>query len=100
MLKRARISIRFGTLNNCLFDAANSVGALCLGNAVILPGHTGPLPDRCGNSMLGIQHVAIWDSEDRTLLKLLDTPSLPAGRRAALEQQRASVQTLLRKASR
>ncbi|WP_433860344.1 integrase [Streptomyces kronopolitis] len=105
MLKKARISIRFGTLNNCLFDAANPVGALCLENAVIPPGHTGPLPDRCrpercGNSMLGVQHVAIWDSEDRTLLKLLDTPGLPAGRRAALEQQRADVHTLLRKVPR
>ncbi|MGY5533915.1 integrase [Streptomyces sp. C-3] len=102
MLKKARISIRFGTLNNCLFDAANPVGALCLENTLLPPGHTGPLPDRCrpercGNSMLGIQHAAIWDSEDRTLLKLLDTPGLPAGRRAALEQQRSDVQTLLRK---
>ncbi|MFG2671559.1 integrase [Streptomyces sp. NPDC048445] len=105
MLRKARISIRFGTLNNCLFDAANPVGALCLENAVIPSGHTGPLPDRCrpercGNSMLGTQHVAIWDSEERTLLKLLDTPGLPAGRRAALEQQRADVHTLLRKVPR
>ncbi|MFF7234510.1 hypothetical protein [Streptomyces sioyaensis] len=50
--------------------------------------------------MLGTQHVAIWDSEDRTLLKLLDTPGLPAGGRAALEQQRADVHTLLRKVPR
>ncbi|MGW5401961.1 integrase [Streptomyces sp. NPDC003952] len=105
MLRKARISIRFGTLNNCLFDAANPVGALCLENAVIPPGHTGPLPDRCrpercGNSMLAAQHLVIWDSEDRTLLKLLDTPGLPPGRRAALEQQQADVRTLLRKVPR
>ncbi|MEU6352988.1 hypothetical protein ABZ896_27285 [Streptomyces sp. NPDC047072] len=28
LLKQARISIRFGTLNNCLFDAANPAGTI------------------------------------------------------------------------
>ncbi|MFJ3791481.1 hypothetical protein [Kitasatospora sp. NPDC090091] len=105
LLKRARLAIRFGTLNNCLFDAANPAGALCLENTVIPPGHTGPLqdrcrPDRCGNSMIGPQHIEIWDSEERSLTKLLATPRLAPGHRAALEQQRSDAQAVLRKAGR
>jgi hypothetical protein len=102
LLKKARIAIRFGTLNNCLFDTANPAGALCLENAQIPPGHSGPLPDRCrpercSNSMLGVEHIPLWDSEHRTLLTLLDTPGLPPPRRAALEQQHADVAAMLNK---
>ncbi|MGW2081178.1 hypothetical protein ACWCOW_30310 [Streptomyces sp. NPDC001939] len=42
LLKQARISIRFGTLNNCLFDEANPSGTVCLENTMIPPGHSGP----------------------------------------------------------
>ncbi|MET7593863.1 integrase [Streptomyces sp. NPDC005481] len=105
LLKQARVSIRFGALNNCLFDVANPVGAVCLENTVIPPGHTGPLPDRCrpdrcGNSMIGPQHVEIWDSEERSLTKLLETRRLALGHRAALEQQRDEARAVLRKAGR
>jgi hypothetical protein len=105
LLKKARISIHFGTLNNCLFDAANPTGAACLENAVIPAGHTGPLsdrcrPGRCGNSMIAPKHVEIWDSEERSLAKLLETRTLAPGHRAALEQQRAEAKTVLRKAGR
>ncbi|MYQ94844.1 integrase [Streptomyces sp. SID4946] len=105
LLKQARVSIRFGTLNNCLFDAANPAGAVCLENTVIPPGHTGPLPDRCrpdrcGNSMIGPQHVEIWGSEERSLTRLLDTRRLAPGHRAALEQQRDEARAVLRKAGR
>ncbi|GAA2750352.1 integrase [Kitasatospora cinereorecta] len=105
LLKQARVSIRFGTLNNCLFDAANPAGALCLENTVIPPGHTGPLqdrcrPDRCGNSMIGPQHIEIWDSEERSLTRLLEARRLAPGHRAALEQQRSEAQAVLRKAGR
>ncbi|MFJ3301413.1 integrase [Streptomyces bacillaris] len=105
LLKQARVSIRFGTLNNCLFDAANPVGAVCLENTVIPPGHTGPLPDRCrpdrcGNSVIGPQHVEIWDSEERSLTRLLETRRLAPGHRAALEQQQSEAQAVLRKAGR
>ncbi|MFI6145107.1 integrase [Streptomyces sp. NPDC051109] len=103
LLKQARVSIRFGTLNNCLF--ANPAGAVCLDNTVIPPGHTGPLPDRCrpdrcGNSMIGPQHVEIWDSEQRSLTRLLESRRLAPGHRAALEQQRSEAQAVLRKAGR
>ncbi|MFF2132424.1 integrase [Streptomyces olivochromogenes] len=105
LLKKARVSIRFGTLNNCLFDAANPAGAVCLENTVIPPGHTGPLPDRCrpdrcGNSVIGPQHVEIWDSEERSLTRLLESRRLAPGHRAALEQQRSEAQAVLRKAGR
>ncbi|MFF2409773.1 integrase [Streptomyces sp. NPDC058092] len=105
LLKQARVSIRFGTLNNCLFDATNPAGAVCLENTVIPPGHTGPLPDRCrpdrcGNSMIGPQHVEIWDSEERSLTKLLESRRLAPGHRSALEQQRSEAQAVLRKAGR
>jgi hypothetical protein len=70
MLRKSRITIRFGTLNNCLFDPANPTGALCLENATIPDGHSGPLhercrPDRCRNSMIGVKHLAIHDSHRR-----------------------------------
>ncbi|MEV0636337.1 integrase [Streptomyces sp. NPDC050619] len=105
LLKQARVSIRFGTLNHCLFDAANPAGAVCLENTVIPPGHTGPLqdrcrPDRCGNSMIGPQHVEIWDSEERSLTRLLEIRRLAPGHRAALEQQRSEAQAVLRKVGR
>ncbi|MFJ2898982.1 hypothetical protein ACIO87_29325 [Streptomyces sp. NPDC087218] len=78
LLRKARITIRFGTLNHCLFDGASPVGAVCLENTVLPVGHTGPLdnrrrPDRCHNSMIGPEHLPIYDSHRRTQLKLLDT---------------------------
>jgi hypothetical protein len=92
MLRKARITIRFGMLNNCLFDEANPKGAVCLENAVIPAGHTGPLegrcrPDRCRNSMIGIEHVPIYDSHRRTQLKLLETRRLPAARKAVIRRE-------------
>ena len=85
--------------------AAHAVARGLPPDAVIPPGHTGPLPDRCrpdrcGNSMIGPQHVEIWNSEDRSLARLLESPHLAAGHRAALEQQRSEAQAVLRKASR
>ncbi|MFE0381801.1 hypothetical protein ACFW1M_41020 [Streptomyces inhibens] len=71
---------------------------------MIPPGHAGPLqvrcrPGRCGNSMIGPQHVEIWTSEERSLTKLLQSGGLASGHRATLEQQRAEAQAVLRKAS-
>lgn len=61
LLRRSRITIRFGTLNHCLFDPANPTGAACLENTVVPEGHAGPLhdrcrPDRCPNK-IGRAHV-------------------------------------------
>ena len=47
LLRKARISIRFGVLNHCVMDENNPVGAACLEHAVVPEGHKGPLHDRC-----------------------------------------------------
>ncbi|MFC9251763.1 integrase [Amycolatopsis thailandensis] len=103
MLRKSRITIRFGTLNNCLFDPANPAGALCLENATIPDRHSGPLhercrPDRCRNSMIGVEHLAIHDSHRRIHLKLLDTPSLPPARKAVIRREIDQATTILDRA--
>lgn len=92
LLRKARITIRFGALNNCLFDPAHPAGALCLENATVPEGHTGPLhercrPDRCRNSMISVEHVAIHDSHRRIHLKLLNTPGPPPARKALTRRE-------------
>ncbi|GAB7028596.1 hypothetical protein AB0G35_34445 [Streptomyces sp. NPDC021749] len=92
MLRKARITIRFGMLNNCLSDEANPKGAACLENAVIPAGHTGPLegrcrPDRSRNSVIGIEHVPIYDSHRRTQLKLLQPRRLPTARKSIIRRE-------------
>jgi len=100
MLRKARITIRFGTLNNCLFDAANPAGAVCLENAVLPAGHTGPLeercrPDKCRNSMIGVEHVAIHDSHRRRQLVLLETPRLPKPKQELIRREIERVDAVL-----
>lgn len=103
LLRKIRITIRFGTLNNCLYDGTNPAGAVCLENAIIPAGHTGPLdercrPDRCGNSMIGIEHVPIHDSHRRTQLKLLETPGLPKCRKELVTRELQRVEAVLEEA--
>jgi hypothetical protein len=102
LLRKARITIRFGALNNCMFDEANPSGAVCLENSIVPPGHTGPLeercrPDRCHNSMIGVEHVPIYDSHRRTQLKLLDTPRLTPVRRALITRELERTEAVLKK---
>ncbi|MEU3312796.1 hypothetical protein ABZ743_09075 [Streptomyces sp. NPDC006662] len=104
LLRKTRVTIRFGTMNNCLYDDTNPSGAVCLEHAVVPPGHTGPLhnrcrPDRCGNSMIGIEHIPIHDSHRRTQLKLLQTPRLPACRKQLITRELERVEAILDKAS-
>jgi hypothetical protein len=103
LLRKARISIRFGSLSHCAFDEDNPTGAVCLENAIIPTGHKGPLqdrcrPDRCANSVIGPGHLPIWDAERRTLLTLINTPKLPACRKAVLRQELSLVEAVLHKA--
>jgi hypothetical protein len=103
MLQKTRLSIRFGTLNHCVMDENNPAGAACLDDAVIPRGHKGPLqdrcrPDRCVNSVIGPEHLPIWATERQTLLTLIDTPSLPASRKAMLQRELDDVETVLSKA--
>jgi hypothetical protein len=100
LLRKARITIRFGTLNHCLFDPGNPAGAVCLEYATVPTGHTGPLeercrPDRCRNSLIGPEHLAIHDAHRRTQLTLLQTPNLPAGRQALIRRELERVEAVL-----
>ncbi|MEU6567658.1 site-specific integrase [Streptomyces parvulus] len=92
LLRTTRIHIRFGMLNNCTADHTNPVGAVCLENAIIPEGHVGPLdercrPDRCANSMIGPEHLPIYDSYQRKQLELINTPSMPRCRRDLAERE-------------
>ena len=103
LLRKTRISLRFGTLNHCAFDENNPTGAVCLEDAITPVGHTGPLqdrcrPDRCANSMIGPEHLPIWEAEKRSLLTLINTPKLPAYRKAALQQELSHVEAVIHKA--
>jgi hypothetical protein len=103
LLRNARISLRFGVLNHCAMDENNPAGAACLENAVIPEGHKGPLhdrcrPDRCSNSVIAPEHLPIWASERRTLLKLIDRPGLAICRKEMLQRELGAVETVLRRA--
>ncbi|MEV6674948.1 hypothetical protein [Streptomyces sp. NPDC051162] len=92
LLRTTRIHIRFGMLNNCTADHKNPVGAVCLENAIVPEGHVGPLdercrPDRCANSMIGPEHLPIYDSHQRTQLQLINNPSMPTCRRDLAERE-------------
>ena len=102
LLRKARISIRFGVLNHCVMDENNPAGAACLEHAIVPEGHKGPLhdrcrPDRCANSVIGPEHVPIWASERRTLLALIDAPGLSTCRRQALHRELIAVEAILDK---
>ncbi|MFB6615784.1 hypothetical protein ACFCV9_16435 [Streptomyces sp. NPDC056367] len=103
LLRRTRISIRFGKLNHCTMNDADPVGAKCLEDAVVPQGHRGPLldrcqPSRCANSVLGPEHLPIWQAERSSLIKLLDTPKIPKNRRALLEAQLQDVELVIKRA--
>lgn len=101
LLRKARISIRFGKLNHCAVNETNPVGAKCLEGDVKIPeGHRGPLidrcqPGRCANSIIAPAHLSIWNAEKASLLTLLKDPKLPSCRRAALDRQVEDVQTVI-----
>jgi hypothetical protein len=101
LLRKARITVRFGKLNHCTLDESNPAGAKCMeGNVAIPEGHRGPLidrcqPGRCANSIIGTEHLPIWKSEKSSLLTLLDTPNLPTPRRALLQRQCDEVQAVI-----
>jgi hypothetical protein len=104
MLRSTRLSIRFGALNHCVMDENNPAGAACLENATIPEGHKGPLqdrcrPDRCANSVIGPEHLPIWNTERRTLLSLIDTPGLSTCRKAVLRRELADTEAVLGKAT-
>lgn len=103
LLRQARISIRFGTLNHCLFDPANPASALCLEQATSPPGHDGPLPDRCrpgrcGNSIIGPEHLPLYQARRQGLLQLIGAPGMPAPRKELLSRELAEIDTIITRA--
>lgn len=73
---------------------------MCLEHATVPYGHTGPLeercrPDRCHNSLIGIEHIPIHDAHRRTQLTLLNTPDLPAARQALIRRELERVEAVL-----
>ncbi|MGW1957593.1 hypothetical protein ACWCPI_33380 [Streptomyces sp. NPDC001920] len=103
LLKRTHLSIRFGKLNHCTLDENNPVGAKCLEDAIVPPGHRGPLidrcqPARCSNSIIAPEHLPIWQAEHASLTKLRSLPTLPANRKALIDQQIRDVEIGLTKA--
>ncbi|MFH9424269.1 hypothetical protein [Streptomyces sp. NPDC017529] len=104
LLRRTRVSIRFGTLNHCTMNDDDPTGAKCLEDAVVPAGHQGPLidrcrPSRCANSVIAPEHLPIWRTEHTSLDQLLDQPGLPSGRRAHIDAQLAEVDLVIRKAT-
>lgn len=100
LLKRTHLSIRFGKLNHCTLDENNPVGAKCLEDAIVPPGHRGPLIDRCqparfSNSIIAPEHLPIWEAEHTSLTRLRSLPALPASRRALIDQQIREVEIAL-----
>ncbi|MFD6967845.1 integrase [Streptomyces sp. NPDC059949] len=100
LLRKARITIRFGILNNCLFDERRPSGALCLENAAVPEGHTGPLedrcrPDRCPNSVITTDHAQIYEAHHRTQLQLLQIKDLPATRKALITREAERAEAVL-----
>ncbi|SOR84460.1 MULTISPECIES: hypothetical protein [Streptomyces] len=103
LLRRTRLSVRFGKLNHCTMDDANPVGAKCLEDAIVPEGHQGPLidrcqPSRCANSVIAPAHLPIWTAERASLTDLLTTRKLPPNRRALLTEQLHEVDRVVRKA--
>jgi hypothetical protein len=93
----------FGKLNHCTLDENNPVGAKCLEDAIVPPGHRGPLidrcqPARCSNSIIAPEHLPIWKAERDSLRRLRDQPRLPPTRRAAIDEQIRDVELAIRKA--
>jgi hypothetical protein len=102
LLRRTRLSLRFGKLNHCALDETNPVGAKCLEDAIVPDGHRGPLidrcqPGRCANSMIAPEHLPHHQTYHARLLDLLTDRKLPPARRAALNEQLADVQQVIKK---
>ncbi|MFJ6372630.1 hypothetical protein ACIQK5_31140 [Streptomyces virginiae] len=105
LLRRTRLSVRFGKLNHCTMNDANPVGAKCLEEAVVPEGHQGPLidrcqPSRCANSVIAPAHLPIWTAERASLISLLSTNRLPPNRRALITGQLAEVDLVIGRAGR
>ncbi len=104
LLRSARISIRFGTLNHCTVDDRNPIGAKCLEAGLTLPtGHTGPIqnlcqPGKCANSLIRPEHLPIRHAERSSLLAQMANPKLSEPQRGALQLQLDEVDEVIARA--
>ncbi|MGJ5829920.1 hypothetical protein [Streptomyces ossamyceticus] len=83
LLRRTRLSVRFGKLNHCTMDDANPVGAKCLEDAIVPEGHQGPLidrcqPSRCRNSVIAPRSPAHLDRGTSLAHQAARHPQAPA----------------------
>ncbi|MEU4427541.1 hypothetical protein AB0F81_43535 [Actinoplanes sp. NPDC024001] len=104
LLRRTRISIRFGKLNHCTMNDDDPVGAKCLEDATIPDGHRGPLldrcqPARCANSIIAPAHLPIWSAEQTSLHHLLDTGMIAPNHRRSIEAQLTDVSRVINRSS-
>jgi hypothetical protein len=102
LLRKTHLSLRFGKLNHCAMNDADTSGARCIENAIVPEGHRGPLidrcqPGRCANSIIAPEHLPIWRTEEQSLLTLLETPKAAPGRRAQLQHQLDDVRAVIRR---
>jgi hypothetical protein len=103
MLRKARLSIRFGTLNHCAMDENNPVGAACLDSTVIPEGHKGPLPRPMPTRPLRQQRhrprtpTHLGDTATNPA-HLINTPTLPTCRKDVLQRELGEVDAVLSKA--
>ncbi|GAA1595851.1 hypothetical protein [Actinoplanes couchii] len=100
LLRRTRISIRFGKLNHCTMNDDDPAGAKCLEDTIVPDGHRGPLldrcqPARCANSIIAPAHLPIWSAEQSSLHRLLDTGTLAPNHRRNIEVQLKDVDRVL-----
>jgi hypothetical protein len=100
LLRRTRISIRFGKLNHCTMNDNDAVGAKCLEDAIIPEGHRGPLldrcqPGRCPNSIIAPEHIPIWTAERSSLHRMLEGGKLAANHRRSIEVELKEVDRVL-----
>lgn len=100
LLRRSRISIRFGKLNHCTMNDNDPTGAKCLEDAIFPDGHRGPLldrcqPARCPNSIVAPQHLPIWTAEQSTLHRMLDSDRLAPNHRRRIESELKEVDRVL-----
>ncbi|MBM0274025.1 hypothetical protein JM949_00385 [Micromonospora sp. STR1s_6] len=100
LLRRTRISIRFGKLNHCTMNDDDPAGAKCLEDAITPAGHRGPLldrcqPARCANSIIATEHIPIWTAERSSLHRLLDSGTLAANHRRRIESELTEVDHVL-----
>jgi integrase len=104
LLRRTRISIRFGKLNHCTMNDNDPTGAKCIEDAISPDGHRGPLldrcqPGRCPNSVVAPEHIPIWTAERSALGRILADGKIAANHRRRIESELQEVDRVLKRSN-